>query len=30
MDFTKACWNCGKDTMQATGFYYTCSHCGAT
>jgi len=30
MDFTKTCWYCHKDTMQATNQHYTCSECGAT
>lgn len=30
MDFTKTCWYCHEDTMQATNQHFICSECGAT
>jgi len=29
-DYTKVCWSCGSEAMEAKGSYYQCQECGAT
>ena len=29
-DYTKVCWSCGSEAMEAKGGYYQCQKCGAT